>query len=220
MSLVDRSRVPREWSDSSIQDDKVLLRLDFLEGWRPIPTETPRNEREWAHQLVTTANRAIVPVNFDGLAQHLIEVGRAARAGGLPQTDVIRAYQPIPDGQVMALMTVAAIPREYVDGPLGESIRTLGRRASTLVREEPVSIVALPVGEAARWQCVRARETRRGIFARKRELLERVLYLIQPNDVDDFRIVVDGWWEELALGSALADHIDRMAASISFAPVK
>lgn len=86
-----------------------------------------------------------------------------------------------------------------------------------MIRPDEVSLVRLEAGAAARLRAVRARTTKKRFFKSSLEgIFEGVSYLVQPSSVDDFRVVVNNWWEPLELGDILAAHIDRMTSSLRF----
>lgn len=203
-----------------IEDDEVDFHVEFLQRWFAVPCLRPLDELAWAKGVVQESNGGAIPPNYDELAAHFVQVAAMARGGVIPEKDFIQVYQPLPDGPVVAIMTIAAIPGEYVAGPLEERARTLALHGAGILEREEHRLLDLPVGEAARWHGIQRHEGGRSLFRRRRRLFERALFLIQPAEVDDFRILVNAWWEELALGPGILQHVERMVESIRFSPIR
>lgn len=202
-----------------IEDDEVDFHVEFLQRWFAVPSHPPLDELAWAKGVVRESNGGEIPPNFDALAAHFIQVAALARSGVAPEKDFIQVYQPLPDGPVVAIMTIAAIPSEYVAGPLEERARTLALHGAGVLEREEHQVLELPVGKAAQWHGIQRYEGERSLFRRRQRLFERVVFLIQPAEVDDFRILVNAWWEELALGRGILTHVEKMVQSIRFSPI-
>lgn len=206
-------------SDDFIEDDEVDFHVEFLQRWFAVPCHPPVDEVAWAKSVIRESNNGSLPANADALAEHFVRVADMARSGVLPEKDFIQVYQPLPDGPVVAIMTIAAVPIEYVAGPLEERARTLALHRAAVLQEEECYLIDLPVGRSARWQGVQRHEAEGSRFWKRQRLFERVLYLIQPAEVDDFRILVNAWWEELALGPGILPHIEKIVGSVRFSPI-
>lgn len=197
-----------------IDDDRVCtISADFLERWIPVPSTAPHDEEGWARQVLATAAPSSHVV--ESQVRYLIDVGRWVRERTLPATDLISAFLPDSEGPVLATIAFAVVPREYFDGPLEERVVGLHGKGDQQVRSDEVKTVDLAAGTAARLRTVRADGRGQYRFDRSDEqILEGVTYLVQPLVAEDFRVVINSWWESLELGDVLATHIDKMAASL------
>ena len=181
------------------------LELEPDPGWHPVPEELD-DLPDWSMGLVRElagpeADEDAVRATAEGLLLH-------ARAQLEAQVEFAWVFLPEPLGPVVAVCSIELVFGTAGDLPTpGEVAAALGRPDDRYLGDPEVSTPLLPAGPAVRQHVMRSEGPEGGV-------VESVTHVLELPGVDDALLRIVTEWRALALGDALVEQADRLAAAL------
>jgi hypothetical protein len=184
--------------------DELELELEPDPGWYAVP-EDPDGLDDWAHGLV----RELAGPEAAGEAvKGGAEVVRLhAELAHEQLVELAFVFLPEPLAPVLAACHVELVPGTAGDLPdLDDLERVLAEQQLEHVGVPAVSRTLLSAGPAVRQQVLAADEDG--------DVVERVTHVVASPLLDDALLRITTSWRAVALGDALTEQADRMAAAL------
>ncbi|SOE01471.1 hypothetical protein [Blastococcus haudaquaticus] len=183
--------------------EHLEMELEPDPGWFEVPEEGADLE-EWSLDLV---RRLAGPENDpEAIGASAAVVAEHARAAHDLLVELAFVFLPEPLAPVVATCHI-----ELVFGPAGdmpdppEVHRSLALRRDDHLEDPEVGERLLQAGRSVRQHVLVTEEDR---------VTERVTHVVFVPELEDALVRITTWWRALALGDALVEQADRMAAAL------